>query len=35
MTTAIKDGCTWDGGFALAFTAVLPVTGNWLAKAYC
>ncbi len=35
MTASIKNVCTRDGGLALACTAVLPVTGNWLAKAYC
>ena len=35
MIASIKDACTRDGGLALAYTAVLPVTGNWLAKAYC
>ena len=32
---SIGGGCTGDGGLALACTAVVPVTGNWLAKAYC
>jgi hypothetical protein len=32
---SINDGFTPDGGLALACTAVLPVTGYWLAKAYC
>ena len=35
-TMASKGGdCTRDGGLALAYTAVVPVMGNWLAKAYC
>ena len=28
---SIGGGCTRDGGLALAYTAVVPVTGNWLA----
>ncbi len=28
-------GCTFDGGLALIYTGIVPVTGNWLAKAYC
>jgi len=35
MTASIKGGCTRDGGLALAYTAVVPVMGNWLAHAYC
>ena len=35
MMASIKDRCTRDGGLALAYTAVVPVMGNWLAMAYC
>jgi hypothetical protein len=27
--------CTWNGGLALACTAFVPTTGNWLATACC
>jgi hypothetical protein len=27
--------CTWNGGLALASTAVIPTTGYGLARAFC
>jgi hypothetical protein len=27
--------CTRNGGLALACTALIPSTGNWLARAFC
>jgi len=35
MMASITGGCTRAGGLALAYTAVVPAMGNWLAKAYC
>jgi hypothetical protein len=33
--TGVRVGCTIAGGLALASTAVLPVTGNWIAATFC
>jgi hypothetical protein len=30
-----KGALTWHGCAALAATAILPLTGNWLASAFC